>query len=534
MTVLLHSECATFVAPIKTEYRVVFNCLVLQKHHHDNPMVVAGSLCNVIINYVTPMSPRHPVHCDLLHNLCHLHVSLHHDIMSIATSSTTSVTSMSLFATTSGPLRHPPQPLSPPYLSSPRHPVHCDLLHNLCHLHVSLHHDILSIGTSSTTSVTSMSLFTTTSCPLRHPPQPVTSMSLFTTTSCPLRPPPQPLSPPCVSSPRHPVHWDILHDLCHLHVSLHHDILSIATSSTTCHLHVSLHHDILSIATSSTTSVTSMSLFTTTSCPLRHPPRPLSPPCLSSPRHPVHWDILHDLCHLHVSLHHDILSIGTSSTTSVTSMSLFTTTSCPLGHPPRPLSPPCLYSPRHPVHCDILHNLCHLHVSLHHDILSIATSSTTCHLHVSLHHDILSIATSSTTSVTSMSLFTTTSCPLRHPPRPLSPPCLSSPRHPVHWDILHDLCHLHVSLHHDILSIGTSSTTSVTSMSLFTTTSCPLGHPPRPLSPPCLYSPRHPVHCDILHNLCHLHVSLHHDILSIATSSTTSVTPMSFLTTSLI
>ena len=71
-------------------------------------------------------------------------------------------------------------------------------------------------------------------------------------------------------------------------------------------------------------------------------PQPLSPPCLSSPRHPVDY-ILHNLCHLHVSTHHDTLSI-TSSTTSVTSMSLLTMTPCPL-HPPQPLSPPCLSSP---------------------------------------------------------------------------------------------------------------------------------------------------------------------------------------------
>ena len=135
--------------------------------------------------------------------------------------------------------------------------------------------------------------------------------------------------------------------------------------------------------------------------------------------------------------------IVSSSTTSVTSMSLLTMTPCPLHPPPQPLSPPCLSSPWHPVHCILLHNLCHLHVSPHHNTLSIE---------------------SSTTSVTSMSLLTMTPC---------------------HWILLHNLCHLHVSPHHDTLSIASSSTTSVTSMSLLIMTPCPL-HPPQPLSPPCL------------------------------------------------
>ena len=217
-------------------------------------------------------------------------------------------------------------------------------------------------------------------------------------------------------------------------------------------------HDVLSTASSSTSL--------------------LSDPPL--PRCPVHCVLLHNLCNLRVSPHHDVLSTASSSTTSATSMSLLTTMSCPLRPPPQPLPPPCLSSPRCPVHCVLLHNLCHLHVSPHRDVLSTASSSTT--------------------SATSMFLLTTMSCPLRPPPQPLSPPCLSSPLCPVHCVLLHNLCHLHLSPHHDVLST----------------------------------SPRCPVHCVLLHNLCHLHVSPHHDVLSTASSSTTSATSMSLLTTSLL
>ena len=248
---------------------------------------------------------RCPVHCVPLHNLCHLHVSLHYGTMSTVSSSTISVTSMSLFTTVPCPLCPLLQPLSPPCLSSLRYPVHCVLLYNLCHLDVSLHYGTLSTVSSSTTSVT--------------------SMSLFTTVPCPLCPPLQPLSPPCLSSLQYPVHCVLLHNLCHLHVSLHYGTLSTVSSSTT--------------------SLTSMSLFTTVPCPLCPPPQPLSPPCLSSLRYPVHCVLLYNLCHLDVSLHYGTLSTLSSSTTSVTSMSLFTTVPCPLCPPPQPLSPPRLSSP---------------------------------------------------------------------------------------------------------------------------------------------------------------------------------------------
>ena len=263
---------------------------------------------------------------------------------------------------------------------------------------------------------------------------------------------------------------------------------------------INLFDCLLGSASYSTTSVTSMSLLTTVPCPLSALPQPLSPPCLSSQQSPVHWVLFHNLCHLHVSPHNRALSIECSSTTSVTSMSLLTTEPCPLSALPQPLSPPCLSSQQSPVHWVLFHNLCHLHVSPHNRALSIECSSTT--------------------SVTSMSLLTTEPCPLSALPQPLSPPCLSSQQSPVHWVLFHNLCHLHVSPHNSVcplrplpqplsppclssqqcLSIASSSTTSVTSMSLLTTVLCP-----QPLSPPCLSSQQ-----------C---------------SSTTSVTSMSLLTT---
>ena len=133
----------------------------------------------------------------------------------------------------------------------------------------------------------------------------------------PLCPRPQHLSPPCLPSPRRPVHSVLLYNLCHLHVSSHHAALSTV---------------------SSTTSVTSKSLLTTPPCP-QCPLQPLSPPCLSSPQSPVHSVLLYNLCHLHVSPHHKVLSVVSSSTTSVTSMSLLTTPPCSFC-PPAPASNP--------------------------------------------------------------------------------------------------------------------------------------------------------------------------------------------------
>ena len=602
-------------------------------------------------------SPQCPVHSVLLYNLCHLHVSLHHIVLSTVSSSTTSVTSMSLLTTMSCPQCPPLQPLSPPCLSSPHCPVHSVLFYNLCHLHVSPHHIVLSTVSSSTTSVTSMSLLTTLSCPQCPPLQPlsppclssphcpvhsvlfynlchfhvsphhivlstvsssttsVTSMSLLTTKSCPQCPLLQPLSPPCLSSPQSPIHSVLFYNLCHLHVSPHHKVLSTVSSSTTsvtsmsllttksypqcpllqplslpclsspqcpvhsvllynlCHLHVSPHHIVLSTVSSSTTSVTSMSLLTTMSCPQCPLLQPLSPPCLSSPQCPVHSVLLYNLCHLHVSPHHKVLSTVSSSTTSVTSMSLLTTKSYPQCPLLQPLSLPCLSSPQSPIHSVLLYNLCHFHVSPHHNVLSTVSSSTTsvtsmsllttksypqcpllqplsppclssphcpvhsvllynlCHLHVSPHHIVLSTVSSSTTSVTSMSLLTTKSCPQCPPLQPLSPPCLSSPHCPVHSVLFYNLCHFHVSPHHKVLSTVSSSTTSVTSMSLLTTMSCPQCPLLQPLSPPCLSSPQSPIHSVLFYNLCHLHVSPHHNVLSTVSSSTTSVTSMSLLTT---
>ena len=240
------------------------------------------------------------------------------------------------------------------------------------------------------------------------------------------------------------------------------------------------------------------------------PSQLLSSSCLSSLQCPVYHVILHNLCHLHVSPQHNALPTASSNTTSITSMSLITTTPCPLRSPPQPLSPQCLSSPRHPTHCILRHNLCHLHVSPHQDTLPTASSSTT--------------------SATSMSLLTKTPYQLHPPPQPLPPPCLSSPRHPTNCILLHNLCHLHVSPHQDTLPIASCDTTSATSMSLLTMTPYQLHPATQPLSPPCLSSPRHPTHCILRHNLCHLHVSPHQDTLPTASSDTTSVTSMSLLT----
>ena len=126
------------------------------------------------------------------------------------------------------------QTLAPPYLALLWHSVHLVLLQqNLCHLHVSSHRD--TVSTSSCSNRTS-----------------VTSMSPLTVTPCPLRPAPtEPLSPPCLLSPWHRVHFVLLQqNLCHLHVSSHRH--TVSTSSC-----------------SNRTPVTSMSPLTVTPCPLR-------------------------------------------------------------------------------------------------------------------------------------------------------------------------------------------------------------------------------------------------------------------------
>ena len=141
-----------------------------------------STMFTACVAFMSP-SPRHRVHYIILHTICHLHMSPHHDIMSTTSSSTTSVTSMCLLITASCPLHSPQQSLSPSCVSSSRHHVHYILLHNLCHLHMSPHHGIMSTTSSSTTSVT--------------------FICLLITTSCPLHPPPQHLSPSYVSSSRH-------------------------------------------------------------------------------------------------------------------------------------------------------------------------------------------------------------------------------------------------------------------------------------------------------------------------------------------
>ena len=105
-------------------------------------------------------SPNCLVHCNLVYTLCYLHASLYQDVLPISSSHTTSGTFTSLRAPT---------------------PVQWVLVYNPWHIHVSPHHDFcqlltglqpllppslstprsLSIGYSSRTSVTSMSLHTT-------------------------------------------------------------------------------------------------------------------------------------------------------------------------------------------------------------------------------------------------------------------------------------------------------------------------------------------------------------------------------------
>ena len=66
---------------------------------------------------------------------------------------------------------------------------------------------------------------------------------------------------------------------------------------------------------------------------------------------------------------------------------------CPLCPPSKHLSPPSLTSPWHPGYCVLLHNLCHLQVSPHHDTLSISSSSNNlCYFHISPCHNTLSIS----------------------------------------------------------------------------------------------------------------------------------------------
>ena len=189
---------------------------------------------------------------------------------------------MSITTKTSCRLHPRLQPLTYPYISTPRSlsiayssaasdtstslhttkPVHWLLICSLWHLHVSPHHEAcpllthlqplspprhstprsLSIGYSSAASVTSMSLHTTK-----------------------------------------PVHWLLICSLCHLHVSPHHEACPLVTHLQPLSPPCLYTPRSLPIGYSSAASVTSTSLHTTK---------------------PVHWLLICSLCHLHVSPHY--------------------------------------------------------------------------------------------------------------------------------------------------------------------------------------------------------------------------------------